>query len=537
MATQVGLTLGDYLGMFRRHLLLATGIFMAGSIASVLVASMAPGIYESSSIIQVVPQDISTNLIPAAFDDYADQKIERIRQRVLTRDNILDIARRYHLYDVDKSASASDVVDAFNKDVAVDLINSKDPRVRNSATIAFSVSFRGKNSWTVNKVDSDLATLFLNENAKAGIARANDANSFLSQAANDLQVQLDAANRKITDFKAQNSASLPENKDVAMSAYQAADSTLRDIANQRQQIEDQISNLELQSQAATASSVDNPAAQDSTDPATELAMLKAQYAKLQAVYSDKHPTMVQLRQRIAVLEQQLNQPATASGGHDKAASAAAVASDGFSSRMARYKARLADLDRQRDQVQARMQQLQHQLLMTPQVSQQLSELQAVYDDLKKKYDDIRQKQGSAQLDASLQEENKAEHFELVEPSMMADKPIKPNRIKLLISGIGGSAVFAAVVVVVLESMGGKLRGVSALAGVSGVMPLVVIPEIESREEVARRKRALVMGFGGLLAGLVVALLVIQFFVMPLSGLVSKIQHYSTVQARGVYDKQ
>ncbi len=538
MATQVGLTIGDYLGMLRRHALLATAIIMVGSVISVLVASLVPGIYESSSIIQVVPQDISQNLVPSAFNDYAGQKIERIRQRVLTRDNILEIAQRYHLYGVDHNATASDVVSAFNRDVSVDLINSKDT-VRNWQTnpvIAFSVSFRGRNSWVVNKVDNDLATLFLNENVRVGIARANEATRFLNQAANDLLAQLDDAGRKIADFKAQNSASLPENKDVLLSAYQAAESNLRQIGNEYQQTQDAIgmlqSQLQLAQLAPAQAAGDNGNTPDaSTDPAVELAMLKAQYAKLQAVYSDKHPTMQQLRVRIAALEKEVH--ATSSSASGSAASASPLAG-GISDRIRHEQANLAQLVQQRTQTEARLQQLQHQLLSIPQTAQQLDQLQLGYDGLKKKYDDLRQKQASAQLDASLQEENKAEHFELVEPSMVADKPIKPNRIKLLLGGLGGSVLLAIGSVIFLESLGGRVRGVAALVAITGMVPLVVIPEIQTPEEVVRRRRVFGFGFAGLLLGLIVALVSIQLFVMPMSTLVGKIKNYSTVPARGTY---
>ena len=538
MATQVGLTIGDYLGMFRRHVLLATAIIMVGSVASVLVASMVPGIYESSSIIQVVPQDISQNLVPSAFNDYAGQKIERIRQRVLTRDNILEIAQRYHLYGVDHNATATDVVAAFNRDVSIDLINSKDT-ARNWQTnpvIAFSVSFRGRNSWVVNKVDNDLATLFLNENARVGIARANEATRFLNQAANDLLAQLDDAGRKVAEFKAQNSASLPENKDVLLSAYQAAESNLREIGQEYQQTQDTISMLQSQlqmAQLAPAQSPGDSSVQDtSTDPVVELAVLKAQYAKLQAVYSDKHPTMQQLRVRIAALEKQVQATPTTSGSPTSAVSPLAGS---ISGRIRHEQANLAQLAQQRLQGEDRLQQLQRQLLAIPQIAQQLDQLQLGYDGLKKKYDDLRQKQASAQLDASLQEENKAEHFELVEQSMLADKPIKPNRIKLLLGGIGGSVLLAVGMIVLLESLGGRVRGVAALVAITGMMPLVVIPEIRSQDDIARRRRVFGFGFVSLAVGLVAALVAIQLLVMPLPTLVAKIKNYSTVPARGTYD--
>lgn len=50
----------------------------------------------------------------------------------------------------------------------------------------------------------------------------------------------------------------------------------------------------------------------------------------------------------------------------------------------------------------------------------------------KKYEEIRAKQMSARISENLEQENKAERFALLEPPLMPEKPIKPNRKKSLL---------------------------------------------------------------------------------------------------------
>lgn len=541
MATNTGLSLQEYLAMFRRHMLLIAAIVLTGSLLGGIVAAILPSGYESSAVILIVPQDISQELVPSAFNDYADQEIDMVRQRVMTRDNLLDIIRKYHLYGANSaSPGTQEQVDAFLRNVSIDLIDTKSrPQAgRNTnPTIAFRVSFQGGNPAIVNKVDNDLVTLFLNENAKTGIARATDATNFLNQAASGLQDQLNRASQQITQFKMQNSASLPENKDVTMAAYQATVAALRDLGRDTQATQDQISNLEFEQQAAQSGIGPSNDQADATDPAVQLERLKSEYTRLSAVYNDNHPTMVSLRNKIKSLQDSLASAAKTGGS-----ATAAAGSDGdlltmqISTKIRAAKSQLAVLAQQRQAAEAHLNQLQRQLLLEPEIAQQLSGLQINYDDLKKKYDEIRLKQNSAQLNASLQEENKAEHFELIEPPVVPDKPVRPNRIKIMAMGVLASLVAAAGAVFLLENIGKKVRGVNTLIAATNVQPLVIIPEICSETEARQQARRLRNGLAMVLGGFLLLLLLVHVFIMPLDQLAHRVMHYSTVPMKGSYGK-
>ncbi len=541
MATNTSLSLQEYLAMFRRHALLIAAIVLSISLLGSIVAAILPSGYESSAVILIVPQDISQELVPSAFNDYADQEIDMVRQRVMTRDNLLDIIRKYHLYGANStSPGTQEQVDAFLRNVSIDLIDTKTRTQTNrnvSPTIAFRVSFQGGNPAIVNKVDNDLVTLFLNENAKTGIARATDATNFLNQAASGLQDQLNRASQQITQFKMQNSASLPENKDVTMAAYQATVAALRDLGRDAQATQDQISNLEFEQQAAQSGIGPTNDQTDAADPAVQLERLKNEYTRLSAIYNDNHPTMVSLRNKIKNLQDSL-----ASNPKAGSSATAAPGSDGdllslqISAKIKAAKSQLALLAQQRQAAEAHLNQLQHQLLLEPEVAQQLSGLQINFDDLKKKYDEIRLKQNSAQLNASLQEENKAEHFELIEPPVVPDKPVRPNRIKIVAMGVLASLMAAAGAVFLLENIGKKVRGVNNLIAATNVQPLVIIPEIRSENEARQQARRLRNGMAMVLAGFLLLLLLVHVFIMPLDQLAHRVMHYSTVPIKGSYGK-
>lgn len=519
--TQVGLTLADYLGMWRRHFLLSVGVVVFGSLAALLLAVKLPGVYESTTIIQVDEQTPESALNGNNSDNYADAVIDRVRQRVLTRDNILDIARRYQLYGADQKASASDVMVAFNKDVSVDLIHASGPHTQDGA-IAFTVSFRGKNSWAVYKVDSELTTLFLNENMSLGNEQANTTNQYLADQAKAIKDRIDEIGQKILVFKEQNKESLPENKEQLLAIYSATDYDLREIETDRAQAENSLSLLQVMTKTAASN---NSNGQLATDPNSELDSLKAQYAKLQATYSESHPTMVLLRQQMEALSQEVKHAVKKPSQDDQNKYG-----------VEQYQRRLVDLDHQRTELMARKDAISEQLLRMPEVGQQEAEMELEYDALKKKYASIKEKQFHTQLAVNAQGNDQGEMFTLVQPAMQTDKPIKPNRLMVLVGGIAGSVVLAILLIVWQETKGGKVLGVAAIASLTGMMPLVVIPEIESYDKILQRNRVLKQGFLWLMACLVVFLLLTQFFIMPLPDMVSKLRHFSTVPMRGTYAK-
>ncbi len=533
MATDYSLSLRDYVAMLKRHTIAISIIIITVSLAALLVAALLPPTYEASGTILLVPQEISSDLVPESVSEYAGQKVAMVKQRVMTRDNLIAIIHKFHLYEKHgKPLPTSQAIDLFRQNISIDPIIDPEAKA-NNRTIAFRVSFIGLNPNTVSDVDNELVTLFLNENAKVGLARANDATTFLGQQASNLRDQLDKVGKQVADFKMQNSNALPENKDVLMSSYQATESALQETARSYQATQDEITNLEIELTAAKAGDVSNTNTNDNStasDPAVELARLETEYSKLSAIYNDNHPTMVMLRSKIATLKKTI---ATSSGTSNMTGNPVTAQ---IEAKIRAAQSQLSMMAQQEVSLRGRLAAIEHDLLREPQVEQQLSVMQVNYDAIKKKYDDLRGKQSAAQETASLQEENKAERFELIDPPVMPDRPIKPNRIKIALTGILLSVAAAVGFTILLESSQQKVRGTAATTAIMRAPPLVVIPEIRSPAEIAQRKRQLHRSLWAIFITTIIAILIIHLFVIPLDVLMHKLMNYSTVPVKGLYGK-
>ena len=100
----------------------------------------------------------------------------------------------------------------MRKDIKLQTISSDavDRRSGRAATIAFSLSYDGRDPETVQRVSNQLATLYLEENLKARTEQSEGASRFLQDEANTMQQRLAGLDAKIAAFKGRNIDALPE---------------------------------------------------------------------------------------------------------------------------------------------------------------------------------------------------------------------------------------------------------------------------------------------------------------------------------------
>ncbi|MDG1938005.1 MAG: Wzz/FepE/Etk N-terminal domain-containing protein, partial [Pseudomonadales bacterium] len=91
-------SLGDYINVIRRR----KRIFaIAASVVMVIVIAAAflwPKTFRSQAIILIEQQDIPADLVQTTITSYAQQRIEEIKQRIMTIGNIIDIVEEFELY-------------------------------------------------------------------------------------------------------------------------------------------------------------------------------------------------------------------------------------------------------------------------------------------------------------------------------------------------------------------------------------------------------------------------------------------------------
>jgi polysaccharide biosynthesis transport protein len=527
MAAEYELSLHDYLSILRRRIWQILAIFaLVLSIATALAVLMPP-VYESTGTILVESQQISSDLVKANETAFADERIEVIKQRVMTRDNLYKIIQKYKLYSNElQKASTSEVIDQMRRSINVNLLSSNPGNVNKASTIAFKVSFEDKNPEVAHKVASELVTLFLDENVKSRTEKATETTEFLSQEVETLRKELENTETKVAAFKEKYAGALPEHMDMHMSMLQRSERDINDIDRDYKAAQEELRYLDVELTSAK-SGINNRQSNVSTPVATadaELDKAKLELERATAIYSDSHPTVKALIRKIENLEQ-------AAAKENKAISAGKPKNTNIETdlmvakvqaQIEAAKARLSSLADQKISMRKKVDTLQAQISRSPEVEKGLFSLMRDYENAKAKYEEVKSKQINARIAENLEQENKAERFAMLEPPSFPEKPVRPDRLKIMLIGLFGGLLAALGGVLVLESINASVRSAEALNAITNVRTMVTIPYIYTLSEVRRKKYLYKYISIGLVGFISITLLLIHFLWMPLDLLMVKL---------------
>jgi protein tyrosine kinase modulator len=235
----------------------------------VLIGSFAvlawPAKYLSEGKILVQSPEIPADLVHPTVFSYANERIQVLAQRVLTRDNLLALADKFHINAGWKARlSGTEIVDFIRErtiiaPVEVDTGSQKQ-------AIAFSLGFVYENPQIAMDVANELLTMFLKEDAQSRTRSASATKRFIQADVDRIEGQLNGLDAQIAEAK----FSHRQNSDALSDGDQLADTKALEVL--RQQL-----------------------------------LLKS------ASYSPDHPDIIALKRKIAALEK------STSAGHATAA--------------------------------------------------------------------------------------------------------------------------------------------------------------------------------------------------------------------------
>lgn len=559
--------LGDYLDAIRRHKYLVIFSTLILMLVSAAIAYLLPATYKSEGLILIESQEIPRDLVKSTVTSYADQRIEIIKQRIMTTSNVMEIVKKFNLYaEMRKKSPPSEVVELFRENIKIIMVeaNVTDPRSGRArkASIAFKVGFLDKSPRVAQKVANELVTRFLNENVRTRTDRASETTAFLSDEANKFQRKVQRLEQEIAEFKDKYSNSLPELLQYNLSTVERLQVELTANQNQIIAMKDQVLALTIEQSNFSYYLPSNPASKGS-DADSQLREAQAEYSRLKSKYSANHPDVVQLKRQIKSLEAELGIVSDESGVladelrsaesqltelkqryadthpdvkslvkritdlKQQLANAPKRKSGASSSRrtnplyrqisakIASNEREIIRLDKRQDEIRRQLEDYENRIVQTHQVQRAYADLTRDYENTLAKYNELKAKQLEAELAQNLESENKGESFTLIEPPLVPTKSEKPNRLKILVLGIVASIGIGLGLAILVDMVLGGVRGYNAITRIVGQAPMVVVPIITNEADIVRkvtnRKRLL---YGALVA-IVLSVVAFHFFVMNL----------------------
>jgi succinoglycan biosynthesis transport protein ExoP len=487
---------------------------------SVLVLIIWKPVYRSTSTILIEEQEISRDYVMATVTSFAEQRLQSINQRIMSSARLLEIIKRFDLYaDKRNRWTTEEIVENMRKkDIKFDTVMADviDRRTgaKTVATIAFTVSYEGKNRQVVQQVANVLASLYLEENIKVVGQQTEGTSKFLEEEMNSVQADLAALEKKIAKYKEKSPRALPELLQFNLQSLEAVDRNY-------EQLNDQLrSNREKESYLKTQLTTMAP---DATNQDKErLKELRVKLIGLKARYSGEYPDVIKTRAEIVELEKKLQAQGSEGTVSDKpdnpayvalAAELASVQSD-----IKSLKQQIEDLDKKRNDYRQRLE-------MSPRVEEGYRNLMAERNNTQLKYDDLMKKFMESRVARGLEQGQMGERFTLIDPARLPEKPVRPNRPIVLLLGLVLGIAAGVGTAAVQETADHTAHGSEDLVKAFPFPVLVEIPEIVTAEDDQRRKKRLKMVVGTAALSTVLLVLIVQFFVMDLDVLWARVMRY------------
>ena len=500
---------------------------LAASIAIVITGSASvsiwrlPAVYKAEALILVDPQKIPERFVVSTVNMDAQDLLATISQEMRSSTRLQTIIDDLNLYPQQRNTlSREEVIAVMQHDLDITL----EKGVGGSHPGAFRVTYQGFDPNVAAQVVNRITDLYIEESLRTREVRTSGTTDFIDDQLREAKTALDKQESAVSSYKLQHNGELPEQEASLSAIYSKLQLELQgnqDSTNRAQQqkviLESDLNAAQLAEErlrarsrtVAAPATRDVPAAEPISKEQMELDGLRAQLDVLRARYSEQHPDVRHLRERIASLEKQ-QRAAPAKPAVARAAEAPepadsqpeGLANDRFQAhqrtlalqtQVAAVKRELQTHAADREHLLLEMASYQRRLEQLPIREQEMAKLVRDYDFSKNYYNSLLSKKMEAEMASDLEKRRKAETFRVLDPARPPSKPFKPKR-ELLSAG---AAVFGIVLGVAAaftrELKAGVLLGEWELpAGVTvlGRVPMIVpaIVPMEKSEPRSGRRR-------------------------------------------------
>ncbi len=513
-----GFDIRYYLFVAKRRFLHFLAPMLATLVLGTVIIMSLPRIYNSSAKILVQSQRIPDVIAKSTVPTFATERIQQIQQRAMTRANLLAMADKFQLFNDRKSLSKTEIVDLMRSRITFEMLQLSTTggkaKANDRVAIAFAVGFDHESPTASNNVANELVNIVLEEDSTTRTTAAADTTKFVQRELDNLKRELAELDEKISAFKIANSSQLPEKLGFNMNLVEKQQMEIAAIDRAEIDGINQKRLLEIEANVKRASTATGQTGGNVTSQEQQLAALETSLAQKQVLYSENHPEIRALRRQIEAL--------TSTVEKLKAEMASAKPLDmndqtmSVELRLIAQKTAMIDDQinlnaRRKKELGKSVTELISVIAQTPEVGAQLQSFERSRATMQAHVDSFQGKLQEARMGETLQNEQEAERFEVIEPPVVPQEPASPKRSQLLLAalaaslGIGGASAFGA------EFMDSTIRRSRDITHKLNSRLIVSIPYIKTRSEVRRNRGKASLYFVGILAAIATLLLLVHLF--------------------------
>lgn len=441
---------------------------------SFAVYKYLPKIYRATTLVLVQPQILPDSYVRSTITTSMADRLSTISQEILSGTRLEKVIHAFNLYpELKNRVPMEEVIEIMKRSIEVNL-QTGGSRERGQNT--FSISYEGKDPQTVMGVVNQLASTFIEENVKAREQQAESTSIFLSKELGTIENQLIVKEAEIKNFRERNMGKLPQQLDANLrildrlqqqvtiihTAIKAAEDRSLIFQNQIEQLRkptrSQVSRNVAREQRVTGEEILPERIPD--DPViNQWNLLKRELNVARSKYTENHPDVIDLKRKISNLEPAVkeileNQKALnetrqkemrarqEKGGQGIIPLEAMESTDPATERLftqyhEQYTASLLEAERLKGEEKKLKEEIllyQKRIEETPKLEQELTLLNRDYDLLKATYQSLKDKKLQSQMAENYEKKHLGGQFKILDPARYPERPVKPDRNKILLTG-------------------------------------------------------------------------------------------------------
>ena len=504
-------TLNDYVDILKRRKWTLIIPALTFFVAAAAIALSLPPIYKSTSTILVEEQEIPAEFVTATVTSFAEQRIQTINQRIMSYTRLIGIINRLNLYpDLRDQWTTEEIAEKMREDIhfesmSVDVVDRRTGRPT-TATIAFTLSYEGKNPDTVQRVTDVLTSLFLQENLEVRERQTKETSMFIEEEMKKVQVNLNELDAEMAAFKAKHINELPSLLQLNLQSLHTMESSITRLNERLGVLKERKEYLETQL------AVISPNLEQ--EQRSRMEELKLQLAYLKSRFSDEYPDVIKVKAELVEIEKDKSLRNDESELTDNRPDNPAYIT--LASQLAGIKSDIDSIKRQIMGFTQKVSQYRHRIEATPKVEEEYNSLLIEQENTRAKYSDLMRKLMEARVAYGLEKDQKGERFTLIEPARLPKKPHKPNRVVILLIGVVLGIGAGCGVAYLKESSDQTVRNSDTLTLATSFPVLVTIPEITNKRDTIRTRKKRIYLMTGLALFIFISLVGFHYLVMDLN---------------------
>lgn len=487
--------------LYRRKGLVVSGFIVVALLGGYL-ASVLPNVYRSSSLILITPQRVPTSFVASTVTADLGERMESSIREILSRTQLERIIHEYDLYPSGTKGSISeDRIESLRRRVNVEFRKNN----------VFQLSFESLDPAKAQQVTSRLAALFIEQNLHVREQQAHGTKSFIDIELERLRKELEKQEAVVAQYKAANRSELPEQLETNLRSLEQFRRELDSSTQRLSALQERKGILQKQAAESDTMKLDVQGAPfiisgNGVTQSVQMDIKKKELDALLQRYSSKHPDVVRLKKEMQALNGEYGDTIPSEHSNPTKVSHLNPVKEVLRVQIIDIDSEIQALRSQSERTRSQIGVLQSRVDNTSTRSIELFKISRGYDITLRKYHDLLGKSLESELSENMEKRQKGEQFQIVDAANYPLKPIRPNRLLVVLAGFLVGVASGVGLALLWDNLDTSFKRSDEILASVNVPLLATIPTLITRSSVLELRRTqgllVLASIGSLVVGLV-----------------------------------